>query len=79
MAVRPAGNGPGYPGPSAHGAEIDRRGIPMAILAGEKAGELTYAGGAVIALRGAERDRLAALLDRFSTDRSMLRLKRPGA
>ncbi len=61
------------------GAEIDRRGIPIAILARDTDEGLAFAGGAVIALKGADRDKLAVQLDRLAVERTALKLSRAGA
>jgi len=57
------------------GTEIDRRGIPMAILARETDEGLPF-GGAVLALKGGDRDRLARQIDRLAIERSALKLSR---
>lgn len=53
------------------GAEVDRRGLPMARLARMTDEGLTPAGAAVIALRGAEREQLHRTLDRINGRRAI--------
>jgi len=58
------------------GAEIDRRGIPMAILARETDDGLAFAGAAVFAMKGSDREKMTAQFDRLEVKRSPLKLWR---
>ena len=52
------------------GTELDSRsGAPVALLAREDEGALRYAGGAFFALKGHQRERLRARIERLATDR----------
>jgi hypothetical protein len=58
------------------GSEIDRRDIPMAILAKETDDGLAFAGAAVFALTGGDREKMITQFERLAVNRAPLALSR---